>query len=166
MNMFPMNYDKKKVTSLQSRLFGHRLKPSQTKYEYLIEFLQVAISRKENSRTQKAYTCMFPVEKDGMEDVLTYYPISRIGLKRFVFMPKSKLDGKAQVDREAYEECVRILEENIQGGTAISKKNSIVIVQNLLDGFSAVNQNRSWFDQNMLKARLLFICLNSQHNSI
>lgn len=150
MNMFPMNYDKKKVTSLQSRLFGHRLKPSQTKYEYLIEFLQVAISRKENSRTQKAYTCMFPVEKDGMEDVLTYYPISRIGLKRFVFMPKSKLDGKAQVDREAYEECVRILEENIQGGTAISKKNSIVIVQNLLDGFSAVNQNRSWFDQNML----------------
>lgn len=150
MDMYPLNYDKKKVASLQSRLFGHRLKPSQTKYEYLIEFLQVAISRKENSRTQKEYACMFPVEKAGLEDTLTYYPISRIGLKRFVFMPKSKLDGKAQVDKEAYEECVRVLEKNVQGGNAISKKNSIVIIQNLLDGFSAVNQNRSWFDQNML----------------
>ncbi len=150
MDMYPLNYDKKKVTSLQSRLFGHRLKPSQTKYEYLIEFLQVAIARKENLRIHKEYTCMFPVEKTGMEDILTYYPVSRIGLKRFVFMPKSKLDGKAEVDKEAYEECIRILESNIQGGNAISKKNSIVIVQNLLGGFSAVNQNRSWFDQNML----------------
>ena len=147
--MYPLNYNKQNVKSLQSRLFGHRLKPSQTKYEYLIEFLQVAIARKENSG-HKNYTCMFPVEKNGINDILTYYPVSRIGLKRFVFMPKSKLDGKAEVDKKAYEECVRTLEDNIQGGNAISKKNSIVVIQNLLDGFSAVNQNRSWFDQNML----------------
>lgn len=150
MDMYPLNYDKKKVTSLQSRLFGHRLKPAQTKYEYLIEFLQVAISKKINSRTQKEYECMFPVENAGMEDIVKYYPVSRIGLKRFVFMPKSKLDGKAQVDKDAYEECIRALEENIQGANSLSKKNSIIILQNLLDGFNAVNQNRSWFDQNML----------------
>lgn len=150
MDMYPLNYDKKKVTSLQSRLFGHRLKPGQTKYEYMIEFLQVAISRKENSRTQKKYDCMFPVEKEGINDILRYYPISRIGLKRFAFMPKSKLDGKAQVDKDAYDECIRALERNIQGGNSISKRNSISIIQNLLDGFNAVDQNRSWFDQSML----------------
>ena len=150
MDMYPSRYDVKKLTALQSRLFGHRLKPSQTKYEYLIEFLQVAIARKENTRTQKTYTCMFPVDESGMQDVLSYYPISRIGLKRFVFMPKSKLDGKAEVDKQAYIECIRVLENNVKGGNAISKKNSIIIVQNLLEGFSAVNQNRSWFDQNLL----------------
>lgn len=149
MNMYPLNYDKKKVTSLQSRLFGHRIKPSQTKYEYLIEFLQVAIAKKE-SKNLKTYTCMFPVENGGIEDILTYYPITRMGLKRFVFMPKSKLDGKAEVDKTAYEECIKVLEANVEGGTETSKKNSIAIIQNLLDGFSAVNQNRSWFDQNLL----------------
>lgn len=150
MEMFPVNYDKKKVTSLQSRLFGHRLKPSQSKYEYLIEFLQVAISPKKNSRTEKSYKEMFPVEREGIKDALVYFPQSRIALKRFIFMPKSKLDGKAEVDKIAYEECIRIMEKSVQGGNPITRKTSISIVQNLLDGFSAVNQNRSWFDQNLL----------------
>ena len=35
--MYPSMYDVKNITALQGRLFGHRLKPSQTKYEYLIE---------------------------------------------------------------------------------------------------------------------------------
>ena len=87
MEMFPVNYDKKKVTSLQSRLFGHRLKPSQSKYEYLIEFLQVAISPKKNSRTEKSYKDMFPVEREGIKDALVYFPQSRIALQRFIFMP-------------------------------------------------------------------------------
>lgn len=150
MEMFPVNYDKRKVTSLQSRLFGHRLKPSQSKYEYLIEFLQVAIAPKRNSKTERSYKEMFPVAENGLIDPLVYYPKSRIALKRFIFMPKSKLDGKAEVDKVAYEECVRIMEASVQGGNAISRKNSITIIQNLLEGFSAVNQNRSWFDQSLL----------------
>ncbi len=150
MELYPFNYDKKKASSLQSRLFGHRIKSSETKYEYLIEFLQVAISPKMNKRTLRPYTCMFPVEKNGLQDTLEYYPKSRIGLKRFIFMPKSKIDGKAGVDKDAYEECIRVLTDAVDGGNIISKKNSIVIIQNLLNGFSAVNQNRSWFDQSVL----------------
>ena len=149
MEMYPKFYDKNKKLSLQSMLFGHRIKPSQTKYEYLIEFLQVAISKKENSNL-KSYSCMFPVEADGVNEPLTYHPESRIGLKRFVFMPKSKLDGKAAVDKDAYKEHIRVLEENVTGANEITRKNSIIIIQNLLGGFSAVNQNRSWFDLNML----------------
>lgn len=150
MEMYPMNYDRKKVLSLQSRLFGHRIKPSQSKYEYLIEFLQVAIANKENPITQKPYSEMFPVERGNIEDPLRYYPVSRIGLKRFVLMPKSKLDGKAAVDVKAYDECVKVLEKSVDGGTEQSRKNSVVIIQNLLDGFCAVDQNRSWFDRNLL----------------
>lgn len=150
MDMYPLNYDRSDKRSLQSRLFGHRIKTNQTKYEYLIEFLQVAIARKEDIQTGKRYMCMFPVENNGMENVIRYYPEARMGLKRFIFMPKSKLDGKAQVDKAAYEECVKVLESNIKGGTEASKKTSVSIIQNLLGGFTAVNQNRSWFDQNLL----------------
>jgi len=150
MDMYPRNYDRKKVSSLQSHLFGHRLKPGQTKYEYLIEFLQVAISPKENSRTLKPYECMFPIERNGIQDILTYFPESRMGLKRFIFFPKSKLDGKAAIDKAAYEECAKVLENHVEGGTESSQKSSIAVIRNLLDGFSAVNQNRSWFAQNML----------------
>ena len=38
MNMYPQYAKGKSEYSLQSRLFGHRLKQSQTVYEYLIEF--------------------------------------------------------------------------------------------------------------------------------
>ena len=46
MKMYPSDYKPATPIPLQSYLFGHRIKDSQTKYEYLIEFLQVAISPK------------------------------------------------------------------------------------------------------------------------
>lgn len=150
MEMYPANYDKTLVKSLQNCLFGHRLKPGQTKNEYMIEFLQVAFARKENLRTQKTYDCMFPVDDSFNEDILVYHPQNRMGMKRFVFMPKSKLDGKAKIDITAYDECIRELEKSVEGGNDIAKKNSIVIIQNLLAGFNAVNQNRAWFAQCLL----------------
>lgn len=150
MEMYPLNFDKSKAPSLQSRLFGHRMKQSQTKYEYLIEFLQVAIAPKLNLKTEKTYTCMFPIDPAGMEDGLSFFPETGMWLKRFVFLPKSKLEGKAEVDKTAYEHCVRELERHVEGGNEPTRRNSIAIIQNLLNGFSAVNQNRSWFDQNLL----------------
>lgn len=149
MNMYPANYKPSKKPPLQSWLFGHRVQPGQTKYEYLVEFLQVAIARKENPY-HKQYTEMFPVDDYIGVGGFHYFPKSRIGLKRFVFFSKSKLDGKATVDKNAYDECINALTKSISGGNDISKMNSIKILQNLLNGFSAVNQNRSWFDQNML----------------
>ena len=47
MRMYPNVDVDKKNYPLQSLLFGHRIQPSQTKYEYLIEFLQVAIAEKQ-----------------------------------------------------------------------------------------------------------------------
>lgn len=150
MNIYPTYFSPNIKPPLQSWLFGHRVQPSQTKYEYLIEFLQVAIADKKNACFGTPYSSMFPVGKSVGDGNITYYPERRIGLKRFVFLPKSKLSGKAEVDKTAYNECVKALLGKISGGNEISKRNSISIVQNLLNGFSAVNQSRSWFDQNLL----------------
>lgn len=154
MKMYPEVKIEKKEYPLQSLLFGHRIQPSQTKYEYLIEFLQVAIAEKRGGDKplelpEFVTNEMFPINQ-AADGQFRYLPKLRIGLKRFIFLPKSKLDGKAEVDKEAYCECVKVLESKMVGGNAIKKNNSITIIQNLLCGFSAVSQNRSWFDQNVL----------------
>lgn len=152
MKMYPNVDVDRKNYPLQSLLFGHRIRPSQTKYEYLIEFLQVAIAEKQGGDKESpkfSTTTMFPVV-EAPDGAFRYLPKLGIGLKRFIFFPKSKNDGKAKVDEDAYRQCVKELEEHMRGGNAIKKKNSITVIQNLLSGFSAVNQNRSWFDQNVL----------------
>ena len=154
MKMYPDITISKKEYPLQSILFGHRIQPSQTKYEYLIEFLQVAIAEKRGGEKPLENPTfitneMFPIDQ-AADGLFRYLPKLRIGLKRFVFLPKSKLDGKAEVDKDAYKECIKVLESQMVGGNATKKKNSITIIQNLLTGFSAVNQSRSWFDQNVL----------------
>lgn len=150
--MYPTTFEPVKPLPLQSYLFGHRVQASQTKYEYLIEFLQVAISKKTNATTQRPYDDkdMFPVDNEMLCGNIVFRPKTRIGLKRFVFLPKSKLDGKAKVDQLAYNDCIRAIEKQISGNSTIKKTNCIKIIQNLMSGFSAVNQSRSWFDQNML----------------
>lgn len=139
-----------KSLPLQSYLFGHRVQPSQTKYEYLIEFLQVVIAKKYNAYGKGFGKEFFPIDRSVMEATVSYQPETRIGLKRFVFFPKSKLEGKAEVDKIAYEKCVEQLTRSINGSSEIKRVNCVKIIQNLLRGFSAVNQSRSWFDQNIL----------------
>lgn len=152
MNMYPNVAIEKKKYPLQSLLFGHRIQPSQTKYEYLIEFLQVAIAEKQcSSKDNSALfsSAIFPIKESPNGD-FKYLPQLNIGLKRFIFLPKSKIEGKAKVDEDAYRELIKELGNHMTGGNAIKKKNSITIIQSLLNGFSAVNQSRSWFDQNVL----------------
>ncbi len=150
MKMYPRDYKPNKKIPLQSYLFGHRIQGTQTKYEYLIEFLQVAVSPKEVGYSGKPLEGMFPVDDEHCDYSIKYYPDSRIGLKRFIFFSKSKLDGKAKVDQIAYEQCLKEIEAKMKGGNPNQRKNTLIILQTLLNGFSAVNQNRSWFDQNML----------------
>lgn len=152
MKLFPERYkiSKPKEPPLQSYLFGHRLQASQTKYEYLLEFLMIALARKKNGITDRPDDTMFPIDGNGGNDNIKYYPEARIGLKRFIFYPKSKMEGKAEVDNKAYDACVKALYEHIEADSDIKRQNAVTIIQNLLNSFCAVNQNRSWFDQNML----------------
>ena len=128
MKMYPDVKINKKEYPLQSLLFGHRIQPSQTKYEYLIEFLQVAVAEKrggDDPLKEPSFTTteMFPISQ-AADGQFRYLPKLGIGLKRFIFLPKSKLDGKAEVDKEAYQECVKVLEAQMVGGNATKKKNS------------------------------------------
>ena len=65
MKMYPNVEIKRKKYPLQSILFGHRIQPSQTKYEYLIEFFQVAIADKAREKEGPVFTskAMFPIEE-------------------------------------------------------------------------------------------------------
>ncbi len=136
---------------LQSHLFGHRLKSSQTKYEYLLEFLLVALSPKSlqiTSLADSAYDEMFPIDKRIKTINLQYFPKVRMGLKRFIFFSKGKLDGKAPIDKEAYQTLLRELEDNMKGQG--NYKEHLFLLENLLSGYTATDESRSWFVQCLL----------------
>lgn len=139
--------------SVQSLLFGHRIKPQQTLYEYLIEFLSVAMAHKRisNGSSDEIYTDMFPLNDELNDHVLEYMPKSNMGLKRFIFFDNSRIDTRSAVDKEAYKECVRIIKDHIDNeGSILDKNNCLFILQNILYGFSVENAGRSWFNKNLM----------------
>ena len=155
--MFPNNKELQKEYPLQSVVFGHRLRPDQTVYEYIIEFLQVMISKKAivSNRDIKIeeYKEYFPISENIYSNKLQFYPISRVGLKRFIFFKKSKQDGKFPVDIGAYERCSEILKDRLDISSDyefIDEDYAIDMIENLLFGFRAVVKNRSWFAQSTL----------------
>ena len=123
--------DGKKI-SIQSLLFGHRLKPQQTRYEYLVEFLQVAFASKKilDSGCTDIISDLFPVSDELNDHVVEYMPVSNMGLKRFIFFENSRLESKSNIDREAYQRCLEIIKDSVQiDGADISEKECIFILQ-------------------------------------
>lgn len=148
--------------SLASQVFGHRVKTNQTIYEYIIEFLQVVISKKrflydedkktdyENNFIIKDY---FPITEDVKHYRIQINPVSRVGLKRFIFFRKSKFEGKYQIDVGAYERCKEIIKNNLIIDIEedfIDDEFVIKVLEQLLYGFRAVVNNRCWFAQSTL----------------
>lgn len=138
--------------SIQSLLFGHRIKPQQTRYEYLAEFLQIAMAKKrivgDDSQPKDE---MFIISEKVNDHMIEYTPVSNMGLKRFVFFDNSRLDTKSAIDDEAYKRCVKIMSDNIElDSSQIEDKDTIFILQNILYGFSIENAGRSWFNKNLL----------------
>ena len=89
--------------SIQSLLFGHRIKPQQTRYEYLAEFLQIAMSKKRIVDEDSQYIDEMFILSDSVNDhMIKYTPISNMGLKRFIFFDNSRLDTKSDIDNVAY----------------------------------------------------------------
>ena len=141
-----------KDCSIQSLLFGHRIKPQQTRYEYLAEFLQIAMSRKrlvdEDSQSTNE---MFIISNKVNDHMIEYTPVSNMGLKRFIFFDNSRLDTKSAIDNEAYKKCVKIMLDSIEQESAqLEDKEAIFVLQNILYGFSIENAGRSWFNKNLL----------------
>ena len=155
--MFPNIDRKQEGYTLQSEVFGHRLKPDQTVYEYMIEFLQVMISDKsiqdKNNSIDIKFNEYFPINENVQIYQLKYHPISRVGLKRFIFFNRSKQDGKFPVDIGAYDRCKEILTENMEISSSyefIDENYSFDMLEQLFYGFRSVIRNRSWFAQSAL----------------
>lgn len=141
-----------KDCSIQSLLFGHRIKPQQTRYEYLAEFLQIAISKKRIVDDDSQPTNdMFIISNKVNDHMIEYTPVSNMGLKRFIFFDNSRLDTKSAIDDKAYKKCVKIITDNIeQESTQLEDKEAIFVLQNIFYGFSIENAGRSWFNKNLL----------------
>ena len=149
--MYPkmLDYQNNERISLQSFLFGHRIKPQQTLYEYLIEFLIVAMSEKTIAGQQTNE--MFPVSEQLIGSQIDYMPVSNMGLKRFIFFENSRIDTRADIDKQAYQKCCELIAEHISvEDSSFRKEDCMFILQNVLYGFSVENAGRSWFVKNLL----------------
>jgi hypothetical protein len=149
--MFPNNGDLISSYPLQSKVFGHRFTPNQSLYEYILEFLLVAISKK--TVDENKVEGLFPINPDVYTQQIKYFPEGMVGFKRFIFFNKSKLEGKFAMDAMAYELCVQYVKDRIEfdnNREFIDKDYVVSLFQNLLYGFNAVIQNRSWFAQSLL----------------
>lgn len=142
--------DEKKYRPLQSEVFGHRFKANQSFYEYILEFLIVVFSEKKiNGEYSKE---LFPLGVD-VNSGIEYKVKNKAGLKRFIFFEKSKLEGRFNLDKIAYEYHLDLLKDQIEiedDLTYLNKDLAVELIQDLLYGFSAVLENRSWFAQSML----------------
>lgn len=135
---------------LQSVVFGHRFKANQSFYEYILEFLIVVFSEK--CINGKDSDELFPIVTD-VNSGIEYKIKNNAGLKRFIFFEKSKLEGRFNLDKKAYEYHLDLLKEEIEieeNLTYLNKDLAVDLIQDLLYGFSAVLENRSWFAQSML----------------
>lgn len=150
--MFPNNTELQKDYTLQSKVFGHRFRQSQSIYEYLLEFLIVAFSRKKVGESGEITEELFPNKIDINQEI-HYIPTNNVGLKRFVFFEKSKQDGRFELDKIAYSNHINLFKNRIEidnQDSFITPDSTISLIQNLLYGFSAVLENRSWFAQSLL----------------
>lgn len=136
---------------LQSHLFGHRLKYGQTKYEYLLEFLLVALSPKSLQNKQQGeamFQEMFPLDDRIKTMNLRYYPVVSMGLKRFIFFPNGTVEGRASIDKEAYESLLGDLRENMDCNSR--EQELLFLLENLFTGYTATEESRAWSSQCLL----------------
>lgn len=141
------NIDKSKKIeneNLQIQTYGKRIFNSQTVPEYLLEFLVVFLGKSNKDSTEIGFAkCLNEMRS------IPYTKNPNIGLKRFIFFDKTKVDSRFQVDIEANNKINEILTKKIES-TNYSSENVLHIIKNLLYGFSMVTRNRGWFAQSLM----------------
>lgn len=126
------------------KLYGRRIHNDQTLYEYLIEFLLIFASEKNN---EDGYKLRFHADSNGE---LAYFVRPRIGLKRFIFYDRAKKSDGNHADERAYQELIGLLLKRIECESKEDAVEFIETLQDLLHGYAAVIKNRHWCAQAML----------------
>jgi hypothetical protein len=148
---FPRIYKDIIKENIQIQTYGQRLFRDQTLYEYLLEFLVIFASPKTIGKkefTEANHEFKFLIE--NADDKYSYYPTPRMGLKRFIFLNRSEMEKRFQVDIDALEEHRDILEDKINIDSNLKEDFVLNILQDLLYGFNAIIGKRSWFAQSLL----------------
>jgi len=147
-DIFPKNSNRSSANnSIAIQLYGNKIYTDQSLYEYLIEFLLVFVSPKnEDMQTDEMGF------HTNLENELEYYVKPRIGLKRFIFYERSKKDVRIPADEKAYEDIVKMLHEKIGDRYTEVKKVSEAVnsLQDLFYGYAAVLRKRSWSARTLL----------------
>lgn len=151
MNTFPngMENDYKSMQDKQlisSVIFGHRFKSDQTLYEYLIEFLLVYASAKD----EDLETGKMQFHNTNIEHKMSYWVEPKMGLRRFIFYDKSRKKGTVKADEYAYQQMINILKSKMEGIVEEEKTEYIESIQDLFHGYAVVVKKRFWGAQALL----------------
>jgi hypothetical protein len=136
---------------LAAWVWGHRLRLGQHWMEYFLEFLNVLAGFN--------YALGQGISNDSRanQDQLTYQRFTRLGLRRFVFYDEYESTRDPRDD-----EAIRVLREKLQQNVLIladmSDHESLDLMKALLQAFSAVEEQRSWYAKSLFPAHhnLLF----------
>lgn len=151
MNTYPigMNSDYDKMESkmiVSSMLFGNRFKSEQTLYEYMIEFLLVYSSAKNNNLNDGKMS----FHDTTIENKLSYWVEPRMALRRFILYDKARKKGTIKADEQAYQEMIKLLKKKMDDMSEEDKNEYIESIQDLFHGYAVVIKNRFWGAQSLL----------------
>ena len=140
-------YEKAKDNGpLSTLLFGNRFKSDQTLYEYLIEFLLVFVSAK----NEDLNTGKMKFHDLSVDNKLYYWVEPRMALLRFIFFDKSKKKGSIPEDAIAYQEMINLIVDKMDISDKEEAKEYVENIQDLFHGYAAVVRNRFWGAQTLL----------------
>ena len=150
MNIFPesANDDYERIKSkkiISSLIFGNRFKTDQSLYEYLIEFLLIFSSAKDEEH--KIGKFQFHAQSDNKYN---YYFKPNMGLRRFIFFESSKKEGTIPQDKEACELFKKTIKENMINFADEDIDNFVEFLQDLLQGYSVILKKRNWCAKQVL----------------
>lgn len=140
---------KKEDNNPAIQLFGRRFHKDQTEIEYLVEFLLLFISEKKIEGFESNFSSGFldfksidTWNQNGRE--LQYFPPARLNLKLFSFLSASKLETRHSSHIKQHQKIFRNLYDKINTDSNMDKKHIIGLFEQLMLGFVAVAQNRTW----------------------
>ncbi|WP_409967437.1 hypothetical protein RFF05_12685 [Bengtsoniella intestinalis] len=139
-------------------IFGNRFYHDQTIYEYLIEFLLIFASAKDENQHEKF--------SFHTSDPTYYYVEPRVAFRRFVFLEKAKKSGRLPEDYNAYQNLKAMLYEKIEATTETEKETFLLALQDLFYGYAAVLKKRSWCAQGLLPLCPEMICCEQLPNEV
>lgn len=136
---------------LAAWIWGHRLREDQNWMEYLLEFLNVLAGFDyELGQGITVGSATPPVKQ-------TYQKYTRLGLRRFIFYDERE-KTRHPLDDYARQQLIEMLQTQIADNNHLSVQDSLKLARSLLQAFTAVAAQRSWYAKSLFPAHhnLLF----------